>query len=311
MSTKVSNRVFFAAIVLYVALSLALSFTPILEYIPWNIAINGLSCELVYLIPIFYAVVRHKVPVVEHCRLKKVKISTIFLAVLYTILVEPAMTVMNLISMLFTENTVLGVQDQLFAVSFPVAFLVIAILGPFGEELFYRGILMGSYRKAAGAGKAILLSALLFGLMHMNLNQLSYAIVVGVLFGLLAEASGSMWPGFVAHACINGFSVCAMFLTKDSMESISQMEEIGELTGRFQWNEETQFLLALFLFVTVLCLTVAFGVLVLISKNEGRLHCLQNLKQSGKTAGKEKLFTISLAVAILLCIVFIGIDLVL
>lgn len=318
MSTKVSNRIFLWAISLYVILSLAISFTPILEYIPWNIAVNGLSCDMCYVLPILGAALIHKVALLEHCRVKKVKISTIFLAVLYTILIAPSTTLMNLISLCFTDNTVLAATDEIYAVSFPVAFLVLAILGPFGEELFYRGVMLRSYQRAAGAGKAILLSAFLFGVMHSNLNQFSYAVVFGILFGLLAEASGSLWPGFVGHALVNGITVCALFLEKSVMETIQESIEVSEIAGTMYEGEELLLMFSVYLFISVVGLALAFAVLVRIAKNENRLECLTNLGKREKNCGeekngeeekKEKLISIPLILAILMCVFFIVWDL--
>lgn len=74
------------------------------------------------------------------------------------------------------------------------------------EELAYRGVMFGSFHEA-GRLKAILMSGILFGLMHMNFNQMAYAVVIGLIFGFVVEATGSIIPTMIMHFLINGFSV--------------------------------------------------------------------------------------------------------
>ena len=51
------------------------------------------------------------------------------------------------------------------------------------------------------------MSGIFFGLMHMNFNQMAYAVVIGLIFGFVVEATGSIIPTMIMHFLINGFSV--------------------------------------------------------------------------------------------------------
>ena len=55
--------------------------------------------------------------------------------------------------------------------------------------------------------KAAFFTALMFGLLHMNINQMSYAIVMGILFFSLNEVTGSILSSMLVHFIINGISV--------------------------------------------------------------------------------------------------------
>jgi simple sugar transport system permease protein len=64
------------------------------------------------------------------------------------------------------------------------------------EELLFRYIpikLLSPYSRRG----AILVSALLFSLVHLNLFQIPYALLAGVVFGFLTVASGSILPSSV------------------------------------------------------------------------------------------------------------------
>ena len=96
---------------------------------------------------------------------------------------EPLITLLNAISMLFVRNEISNAASALVDHNtlgtslFFMAFLPCVI-----EELAYRGVMFGSFHEA-GRLKAILMSGFLFGLMHMNFNQMAYAVVIGLIFG--------------------------------------------------------------------------------------------------------------------------------
>ena len=64
--------------------------------------------------------------------------------------------------------------------------LATVALGPLWEELVFRGLMM-EYLRRAGAGlwKANMIQALLFGLLHANLVQGSYAWLLGIALGYI------------------------------------------------------------------------------------------------------------------------------
>jgi membrane protease YdiL (CAAX protease family) len=58
------------------------------------------------------------------------------------------------------------------------------VLAPLGEELLFRGILLRALRDY-GDGICILVSGLLFGLLHANVYQIFYAFALGAFFAWL------------------------------------------------------------------------------------------------------------------------------
>lgn len=73
------------------------------------------------------------------------------------------------------------------------------ILAPISEELLFRGILFESYDHDFSRKKAIILSALLFSLMHANMQQLIYAFVAGILFNLIYCYTKSIFICIIVH----------------------------------------------------------------------------------------------------------------
>ena len=74
----------------------------------------------------------------------------------------------------------------------PLLALYICLVGPVLEELIYRGVLLQRLRPF-GAGTAVVLSALCFGLMHHDLYQGLAAFWCGLVFGYTALRYAPGW----------------------------------------------------------------------------------------------------------------------
>ena len=83
---------------------------------------------------------------------------------------------------------------------------VIAVLPALLEELMFRGCVLRLLRPY-GNFFAILMSSLLFGLMHGNLRQIPFATMVGFCLGFLYIATDNIWIPIGVHFCNNAFSV--------------------------------------------------------------------------------------------------------
>lgn len=89
--------------------------------------------------------------------------------------------------------------------------LTVGILPAFIEEFVFRGIVMQPLRRY-GDGFAIVMSAIVFGLVHGNLVQIPFAMVVGLIIGFFVIKSNSLWVGIVIHLINNTASVVLTML---------------------------------------------------------------------------------------------------
>ncbi len=87
--------------------------------------------------------------------------------------------------------------------------IMAAIIAPIGEEIVFRGFILNSYARSAGAHHAVWLSAMLFGLAHHSPPHVLAAFVSGLVFARFVIAGGSLWSSIAAHALVN-FSSTAM-----------------------------------------------------------------------------------------------------
>ncbi len=106
-------------------------------------------------------------------------------------------------------NNPVVTQPALFRDPVSVALLVLAVVGaaPLVEEIFYRGVLFRWLRGRLGLAAAAGVSGLLFGAAHFDLSLLLPLAVVGAGLAVLYERARSLWPCYVAHACLNAVSL--------------------------------------------------------------------------------------------------------
>ena len=83
------------------------------------------------------------------------------------------------------------------------------------EELAFRGFILSGFRHLGHKRRAILYSALLFGLVHGILQQSLIASLVGMVLGYVAVQSGSILPCMVFHLCHNGLAILNSRITPD------------------------------------------------------------------------------------------------
>lgn len=86
-------------------------------------------------------------------------------------------------------------------------YLVTAILVPCMEELIFRGLIFRRLRTYSIFPLAALISAILFGVYHMNLLQFIYATCLGIVLALAYEKFRSILAPIVIHGTANAFSV--------------------------------------------------------------------------------------------------------
>jgi sodium transport system permease protein len=100
-----------------------------------------------------------------------------------------------------------------------------AVVPAICEEALFRGLIFGALR-GMGAGWALLLSSLLFGLAHGSVYRLLPTFTLGMVMGLLRWRSGSLLPSMVFHGLHNGLAVTLIFLKPTWASSLLGMSQL-------------------------------------------------------------------------------------
>lgn len=107
--------------------------------------------------------------------------------------------------------------------------LAIAFFGPVAEEVIFRETCLGyPLRKGVKPFKAILISSLLFGVMHLNPAQIPFAFIVGLLLGIIYWRTGNIVLTSILHIINNGLSCLQLaVMGEEEASSFKLTEQIG------------------------------------------------------------------------------------
>lgn len=94
---------------------------------------------------------------------------------------------------------------------FLLTFIATAIVPALVEEFACRGIVLGLLKKH-GEGFAIIASAVIFGIMHGNFEQIPFAVFVGLILGYIYVKTKNIWSCVIVHGVNNAISVIFNYL---------------------------------------------------------------------------------------------------
>ncbi|MBN2715263.1 MAG: CPBP family intramembrane metalloprotease [Deltaproteobacteria bacterium] len=113
----------------------------------------------------------------------------------------------------FFDVGAMGEISDTVAEAGPVEFVILTIalslLPAVGEEVMFRGLVLGSFRRDMPAYFAVIYSSILFGLVHFSWLQGTAAGLLGCFLGAIVVFSGSIYPAMLAHL-INNLSWCLL-----------------------------------------------------------------------------------------------------
>lgn len=258
----------------------------------------------IVLVPVLLSLIVTRTRLKGFIPCKKIKFTSVLMIIAVTYLSMPLISVTNLISMLFVENEANNLMAGFEGISPFLLVLIVGILGPMNEEFIFRGVLYHGYRQSGRIIGAVVLSSVLFGMMHLNFNQMAYAIVVGIIGVLLIECTGSIFASMIFHATINTTSMLAAFaqgaIGKDSADIQNATEAMSNLT----YKETLCIGISVYMVIALIATALAGCLLYVIARNEKRTAHMEALGEICKIKKKEKLFSVPLWIAMGLCMAY-------
>lgn len=159
--------------------------------------------------------------------IKRVPIVILLIAIP---LIFSALLTLDILNSVINLPNILEEQFQDMTSTF-LGFLTIAICGPIIEEIVFRRIIIDeSMSKFGNKWIAILISAFMFGIIHLNPAQVLFAFMAGMLFGWLYCATGSILPGIIGHIINN--TIAFFEIKYGFMEDFFGSETISFSDGR-------------------------------------------------------------------------------
>jgi membrane protease YdiL (CAAX protease family) len=100
----------------------------------------------------------------------------------------------------------------------------VIVIGPFVEELVFRGALFGPLRQDKSPVAVILITTAFFALVHLDPRKMLPIFLVGLLLGYLRHVSGSLIPSVALHAAFNAVPFVDLFRADSAAVTTEEMD---------------------------------------------------------------------------------------
>lgn len=107
--------------------------------------------------------------------------------------------------------------------------LTIAMIPAVCEEILFRGVLLPSLARKMAPVMAVVMSALIFALIHVDgrqFDRVPFAFLMGVALGAIRLRSGSLLPCIVAHATVNTLTFAIAPLLDNPEQAVPPSEPL-------------------------------------------------------------------------------------
>ena len=188
----------------------------------------------------------------------------------------PMAAVFNLLN-LFLVNSIFG---KIIVEPLPIArngfelllsILVIAGSAGICEEFLFRGVIQRGLERA-GSVKAILITAFLFSLMHMDFQKIFGTFFLGALIGFIVYRANSLYCGMFSHFTNNALAVLASYasaklaqLLNKAGSAVTKETDLSSVFSAFEALPKTQLIAVLFIYGFILLFTAIIFVLLLFA----------------------------------------------
>lgn len=121
------------------------------------------------------------------------------------------------IKQLFPDFDVNHAQDTGFtnlgqSYEYLLAFITLVVIAPIAEETIFRGYLYGKLKKTVPIWAAVILTSLVFGMVHGEWNLAVDTFALSIVLCLLCELTGSIWASILLHMSKNFIAYFALFI---------------------------------------------------------------------------------------------------
>lgn len=195
--------------------------------------------------------------VFKTCNFSKININTILISIglgfiCFGINIVVSSLSNGLIGFTGYRSSSSGIAFEYNLLNFCLDIFSVAVLPAFCEEFLHRGIVLQG-TKHMGFKKAILISSLLFGLLHFSIQKVFYAFVIGLILGLVSVVAKNIWVGIIIHFVNNAFSVYLDYANANDWLFGDLLEGLSE------WLMTTPFI-----FVFICCSLFVFALISLL-----------------------------------------------
>ena len=131
----------------------------------------------------------------------------------------------------FQAQQEIGFLEASSTLEMLLAFIALVILAPFAEELVFRGVLLPAFSKKLGLIAAVIVTSVLFGILHPPVNAMIGIGIFAIFLALIYVLTRSIWPAIILHSLKNLLAFMAIFYADNLLEYVEQFGYILKAGG--------------------------------------------------------------------------------
>lgn len=238
-------------------------------------------------------------------KLNKISFEQGVYALFIMIFAYPVAVVLNviIISILskFTSIIPSGIPLPNNLSEFGLGLFVMAIAPGICEEIMFRGTMLDSY-STLGYKKSILITAFLFGIFHFNLFNFIGPTFLGIILGILAYKTNSIFTSIIGHTINNSIALTiGFFVTKYGNKIDNMANQSIDIDQNMQ-------LLVSFIMILVIGSISLFMLVLLLKKIPKYNHSLDIYEYEELTIEKKSKRVIDFIPVLTVIIIFINLN---
>ena len=170
------------------------------------------------IVPLFWFLKSRRQPILKRLRLNPISMDTLACTIMLSLGVIILSDELDRIIQTFfpAPEYIVDLNGLLrpdTLIGFILLFVAVAIIAPIGEELLFRGFFQQALEKHwKDVTRAILITALLFSMIHMNPYWFAQIYILGVLLGFIAWKTQSVFPALILHGMNNSMAMLFAFV---------------------------------------------------------------------------------------------------
>tara|TARA_B110000438_G_C15782576_1_gene636922 strand:+ start:842 stop:1636 length:795 start_codon:yes stop_codon:yes gene_type:complete len=198
------------------------------------------------LIPLVFFLILKKEPIYKRLRINLVSYNTLSQTIIFSIGLIILCDEFDRLIQVFvaTPEYIIDLNNILQPESFfgyILLFIAVSIIAPLGEELLFRGFLQQFLERYwKDITRAILMTTLLFAIIHMNPFWFIQIYILGIMLGFLSWKTNSIFPPLILHTINNATALLFTFI------------DLGK-SNLYLWNNHVSpwilFVAALFVYI--------------------------------------------------------------
>lgn len=171
---------------------------------------------VIIVIPILIVMKLKRIDIKRAFRLNKISFMTVVKVVLITLACVPIAYFLNLlVNVILIKLDLFQVQTMDIGTggfNFIVMFFLISITPGICEEIFFRGLMLSGYRNQTRVSTSIIVTGVLFGLFHFNIQNFMLPMFLGIILAMLVHITNSIYSSMIAHGLFNAIGLVIMYL---------------------------------------------------------------------------------------------------